>query len=84
MVSNKILKIEDAIKISNILTEYGYNDFGLVINTTIHSKELLNKLNQDFYYRDKANKNSGNIEPVDEIILNISGITFKYVADIEK
>lgn len=80
----KMLKLEDAIELASLLHDNGYSDAGITIVINLKSDELLNKVNEDFYFKNNNENKQGEIEHVDEIVLNINGITFKYIAENEE
>lgn len=74
----QLLKLNDLIKISELLAENNFNNKNITITIDVKTKELLNKINEDIYYRNDVNENNPPIKEVDEIVLNINGTTFKY------
>ena len=81
-VESNILKMDDIIKLSAIMSENGYSNNGLTVIIPVRTQGLLNKINEDFYYRNatEGDKKS-HPESVDEIVVNINGITFKYILE---
>lgn len=75
---NKVLKLEDLAKIYAAIDEEGYGDSGLEIILRVRSKEILDKVNEQFYYEDRK---EGTPPDTDEVIVTIGGTTFKYVVD---
>ncbi len=74
-----IVNIDELIKLSQFLVENDYHKKNVTVNFGIKTRELLNRINEDIYYRNTEKKEA--LKDVDEIILNINGITFKYVLD---
>lgn len=74
-----IINIDELIKLSQFLVENDYHKKNITVNFGIKTRELLNRINEDIYYRNTEKKET--LKDVDEIILNINGITFKYVLD---
>lgn len=74
-----IINIDELIKLSQFLIENDYHKKNITVNFGIKTRELLNRINEDIYYRNTEKKET--LKDVDEIILNINGITFKYVLD---
>ena len=70
-------KIDDLIKIANVITEtIGTTcDTSLLEITIGVDKPTLKKLNEEFYYR---NNSFGQPDDTDEIVVKIGDITFKY------
>jgi hypothetical protein len=76
----QIVKLEDIIKMSTLLSENGFSDKNIEVILKLKTNELLNKINEDIYYKNKTS-DSPPLSHTDEIILNVNGITFKYVVD---
>lgn len=76
----QIVKLEDVIKMSTLLSENGFSDKNIEVILKVKTNELLNKINEDIYYKNKTN-DSPPLGHTDEIILNVNGITFKYIVD---
>lgn len=79
----QIIRLEDIIKLSSILKENNFNDNNIEVVIKVKTNELLNKINEEIYYKNKT-PDSPPISHADEIILNVNGITFKYVVEEEK
>ena len=75
---DKILKYDDLMKISNLLAEAGcvYDNVTLVID--IHTKKMLNRINDDFFFR-CSKKEEERVSDVNEINISVNGVKFKYV-----
>ena len=71
----EFLTLEEISDLNNILLDNGFNDVKMVITFNVNSKEKLNKINEDFFYKTKQ---EGKIENVDEITLVNNNITFHY------
>lgn len=66
----------DLMEMSHVLNEHFLNKFDFPIEFVFKTdKETLQKINEDFYYR---NNTDGKPENVDEIIANIGGCIFRY------
>lgn len=74
----QIIKYDDVLKIASFLKENGYDKYGLTISSVIETKDMLNKINEDFYYRIYGNNNE---KPMysDEINISVEGINFNYI-----
>lgn len=72
-----VLKYDDLIKLSNAITELGYDHSNITVNIGIRTKERLNRLNDDFFYRSNLPEEQ-RIKDVSEININIGGITYHY------
>lgn len=81
MQLNKVLRTEDLFKIESLLSEEGYGDCGLEIVIRVRSKEILDRVNEEFYY---SNNKEGTPPDVDDVNVLIGGTRFKYVVDEEK
>lgn len=73
---NDIVKFSDIIKISKILSENNFANKGISIAIEVKNKIVLNKINEDIFFR---NGGEGKVEEVDEIDINVNGINFKYI-----
>jgi len=74
-----ILKYEDLCKIAQFMVDNGYDKYGLTIKSVVHTKESINKINEDFFYRFKKDKDDKST-PIecDQVNVNIGGVTFNY------
>lgn len=77
---NDIVKFSDIIKISKILSENNFSNKGISIVIEVKNKIVLNKINEDIFFR---NGGEGKVEEVDEIDINVNGINFKYIVKEE-
>lgn len=75
---NKVLKLDDLARIYAAIDDEGYGDCGLEIILRVRNKEILNKVNEQFYYEDRK---EGTPPDTDEVIVTIGGMTFKYIVD---
>lgn len=75
-----MLKINDLRKIWHFLHENHYDEFIDEITIKLGSQELLNKLNEEFFYSDEGNKDS-KCENVDEFSVNIGFIKYIFKKD---
>ena len=73
---NDIVKFTDLIKLSKILADNSFSNKGISISIEVKNKVILNKINEDIFFR---NGGEGKVEEVDEIDINVNGINFKYV-----
>lgn len=73
-----VVKLDELIKLSTILKENDFSNKNLEIIVNVKSSELLNKINEEIYFKNKTD-NSPPLTHVDEIILNMNGIKFKYI-----
>lgn len=72
----QIVKLEDIVKLSQILNENGFANKDITINIGVKTPEMLNRINEEIYFRN-SNKDN-NLKIVDEIILNVGGYKYKY------
>ena len=80
-VEKQLIKLDNLIELSNLLLENGYSNDSMAIVINVHTNELLKKINEDIYYRNKEENSQPINENVDEIDININGINFKYIKD---
>ena len=78
-MEKRILKLEDLIKLSKILTDNGFDNADMEIIVNIATNTLLNKINEDLYSRNNSSDKDSIVENVDEINLCLNNINFKYV-----
>ena len=76
-MSGKILKGEDLLEIAKFLTENGY-DQGISVEIALDDKSTLEKVNDDFFYRYAGGEGESPDSDVDDVVVNISGIKFRY------
>lgn len=72
----QIVKLDDIIKLSQILNENGFANKDITINIGVKTPEMLNRINEEIYFRNSNKEN--NLKIVDEIILNVGGYKYKY------
>lgn len=72
----QIVKLEDIVKLSQILNENGFANKDITINIGVKTPEMLNRINEEIYFRNSNKEN--NLKIVDEIILNVGGYKYKY------
>lgn len=77
---DKTLKYDDLVKISNILSENGYNCSNVTVEIAVHTQKMLNRLNSDFFFRSGLSADK-KIEDVSEINISLNGVKFRYVCD---
>lgn len=80
LVMNKIPKGDILIRIADLLkSEFEKEiDFSIMEIRFNVGKNMIQKVNEDFYYR---YNNEGEPEPADEVAVTTNGITFKYVGE---
>lgn len=72
-----VLKYDDLIKLSNSITELGYDHSNITVNIGIRTRERLNRLNDDFFFKSGLPEEQ-RITDVSEININVGGITYHY------
>jgi hypothetical protein len=80
MLLNKVPKIDDLAKIQEAIFDAGYADYGIEVVINVRSHEILEKVNEEFFY---SSGNSGNPQDVDVVNVDIGGLNFKYVVKEE-
>ena len=80
---DKTLKYDDLVKISNILSENGYNCSNVTVEIVVHTQKMLNRLNSDFFFRSGLSADK-KVEDVSEINISLNGVKFRYVCDEKK
>jgi len=78
MSVNGLLGSNDLEKIAGLLEENGYGDSNLTITINVRSKDILSRINDDFFYRNNV---EGTPPEVDEVNVDVGGVHFKYVVD---
>jgi hypothetical protein len=78
----QIVKLEDIVKLSQILNENGFANKDITINIGVKTPEMLNRINEEIYFRNSNKEN--NLKIVDEIILNVGGYKYKYYVNNEE
>ena len=78
MRSRNIIKYDKMMDLVYLLKENGFDKYNFTITSEVNTREQLNKLNEDFFYKlpENADKTP---EYGDEISVNFDGITFRYV-----
>jgi hypothetical protein len=77
---DKTLKYDDLVKISNILSENGYNCSNVTVEIAVHTQKMLNRLNSDFFFRSGLSADK-KVDDVSEINISLNGVKFRYVCD---
>ena len=77
---DKTLKYDDLVKISNILSENGYNCSNVTVEIAVHTQKMLNRLNSDFFFRSGLSADK-KVENVSEINISLNGVKFRYICD---
>lgn len=80
----KILKLEDLLKLSSVLNnetmrEYDYDLSNMTMTFSV-DETTLRKVNEEIFF---SNNNTGTPEDVDEIVINVNNVHFKYVLEEE-
>lgn len=80
----KILKLEDLLKLSSVLNnetmrEYDYDLSNMTMTFSV-DETTLRKVNEEIFF---SNNNTGTPEDVDEIVVNVNNVHFKYVLEEE-
>jgi hypothetical protein len=78
----QIVKLEDIVKLSQILNENGFANKDITINIGVKTPEMLNRINEEIYFRNSNKEN--NLKIVDEIILNVGRYKYKYYVNNEE
>lgn len=76
MAVNKILTLSDLSEIENFFSKNGYCGIEVVIK--VETQEMLNKINEQFYY---TNNQEGSPEYAPVVNVNIGNTLFKYIVD---
>lgn len=78
MPINGLLNSDDLEKISDLLEENGYGQSNITIVINVRSKDILSRINEDYFYR---NNESGTPPEVDEVNVTVGNVKFKYVSE---
>lgn len=81
---DKILKYDDLVTISNILNENGYGCDNVTIEIAIHTQKMLNRLNDDFFYKSGRKEEDRVTDDVSDLNISLNGVKFRYICDEEK
>ncbi len=78
-----IPRLNDFIEMANVLEEnYSGHDFSNVTIEFKVSKGILQKINEDLFYRNNAgNLVHGSPQPTDEVVVNVGNIRFRCVEE---
>lgn len=79
----KVLKYEELADIAAFLSEKGYNIENLTILIDTGTNKMLQRVNEDYFYRFSNPGNGETPEDVSEVKVNIGGTNFKYVSSEE-
>ena len=82
MQLDRVLKLDDLMKIEAAISEAGYGNDPLEITMKVRSEEVLKKVNEEYYY----NGNKDGVPPeADEVDVSIGNVHFRYVVakDVE-
>ena len=79
MDKKKILKTEDLLKLSsvihnNMIPEYDMSNMTIILTV---DEDTLKRVNEDIFYTNNNNTMETPVD-VDEIVINVNGIHFKY------
>lgn len=80
MVGDKIYSYDDLVKISNLLTENNLSYDNLTIDIGIKTQKMLDRINYDLFHNLNPKSNE-TVKSVDEIIISINGVKFRYFLD---
>lgn len=80
---DKILKYDDLLKISNLLNENGYGCENITVEIGIHTQKMLNRINDDFFYKSGKKDEERVTNDVSEVNVALNGIKFRYISDEE-
>ena len=70
--------IEDVLNIADVIQRGGYSS-NITVCIGVETKEILDKVNEDFFYRFTTRENYEALDPdVTEVNIKIGGIGFKY------
>ena len=78
MAIGTVLKSDDLEKIAALLSDNGYKDSNITIVINARTKDILDRVNEDLFYR---NNQEGTPPDVNEVNVDINGIHFKYVVE---
>jgi hypothetical protein len=73
----KVLEYADLMEIAGFLINNKYDTAGISVEIPLDSDEMLEKINEDFFYRIEGNNAKLNTN-VNEVIVNVGGINFRY------
>ena len=54
----QIVKLEDIVKLSQILNENGFANKDITINIGVKTLEMLNRINEEIYFRNSNKENN--------------------------
>jgi hypothetical protein len=79
MQVNRVITKKDLYAIQEALEDAGYGDCGLEVLIKVRTRDILNKVNEEFYY----SSNDGGTPPdnVNKIVVTVKGVKFRYEAD---
>ena len=77
MQLNRLIKYDEAVKITAFLKENGLDYLDFSILTEVDDKRMLDKVNEDYFYVIPENREK-KPEYGDEVVVNIDGIRFIY------
>ena len=80
MSVNGVLTASDLEKIAALLEENGYGSSNLTVVVGVRSKDVLSRINDDYFYRNNA---EGTPPDVDEVNVDMGNVHFKYVVEEE-
>lgn len=75
----KILKQNDLQEIASFLIEKGYDQSDITILIDVKTKQMLNRISDDYFYRNAVDKSEEPPTDNEEININIGEVKFKYV-----
>lgn len=74
----KIFDYNDLLSISNLLLENGYNYDNLTIEIDVPTLKMLNRLNDDFFFKSGIEDNK-RVKNVRDFSVNMNGVKFRYI-----
>ena len=74
----RVLKQEDILKISDFLTKNGYSGLDIELTNYVESQEVLNKVNEEFFYRSEEHDKGDFNSECDGVDIECDGVKFKF------
>jgi adenylate kinase family enzyme len=73
----KVPRIEDLMEIAQNINDLGFLDGNITIFIEVDDKKILNRINDDFFYRYKDEK-AEKVDDVTEVNVSVNGVQFIY------
>ena len=73
----KFPRIEDLMEIAQSINDMGFLDGNITIFIEVDDKKILNRINDDFFYRYKDEK-AEKVDDVTEVNVSVNGVQFIY------